>query len=100
MAGIAAITMVSAVVAIHKDGPSLEQDRRVDWIGAALATVALVLLTFALAQSSSAKDGWRTPCEFISISVRQSYLLGYRHSGHSCSLDPAVGMFRRLGTLC
>lgn len=61
-AGIAAITMIAAALAIHKDKPSEEKDRRVDWIGAAISTIALVLLTFALAQSSSAKDGWRTPC--------------------------------------
>lgn len=62
-AGISAATVIAAALAIHKDKPSQEKDRRVDWIGAAISTSALVLLTFALAQSSSAKDGWRTPCK-------------------------------------
>ncbi|CAE6425463.1 unnamed protein product [Rhizoctonia solani] len=60
-AGLAGVTILAAALAIHKDKPSTEKDRRVDWIGAALSTVALVLLTFSLAQSSSVKDGWRTP---------------------------------------
>jgi len=72
-AGIAAITMIAAALAIHKDKPSEEKDRRVDWIGAAISTVALVLLTFALAQSSSAKDGWRTP--YIPVVLVISVLL-------------------------
>ncbi|KAF8754379.1 Peptidase S28 [Rhizoctonia solani] len=53
--------MLAAALAIHKDEPSTEKDRRVDWVGAVLSTTALVLLTFSLAQSSSVKDGWRTP---------------------------------------
>lgn len=57
--------MIAAALAIHKDKPSTEKDRRVDWIGAAISTVALVLLTFSLAQSTSAKDGWRTPCKCL-----------------------------------
>ncbi|KAB5592523.1 MFS-type transporter [Ceratobasidium theobromae] len=101
MAGIAAITMVSAVVAIHKDGPSLEQDRRVDWIGAALATVALVLLTFALAQSSSAKDGWRTP--YIPVILVVSILLlgcfvGWEHYVETRTTRPplmSLSLWRR-----
>ena len=62
-AGLAGATIIAAALAIHKDKPSTEKDRRVDWVGAVLSTIALVLLTFALAQSSSAKNGWRTPCE-------------------------------------
>ncbi|CAE6463217.1 unnamed protein product [Rhizoctonia solani] len=60
-AGIAALTMIAAALGVHEDKPSQEKDRRIDWVGAALSTTALVLLTFSLAQSSSAKDGWRTP---------------------------------------
>ncbi|QRW17932.1 Serine carboxypeptidase S28 [Rhizoctonia solani] len=60
-AGVAGLTMLAAALAIHKDEPSTEKDRRVDWVGAVLSTTALVLLTFSLAQSSSVKDGWRTP---------------------------------------
>ncbi|KAG8748274.1 hypothetical protein FRC10_007664 [Ceratobasidium sp. 414] len=72
-AGISAATMLAAAIAIHKDKPSQEKDRRVDWIGAVLSTIALVLLTFALAQSSSAKDGWRTP--YIPVVLVISVLL-------------------------
>ncbi|KDN43708.1 hypothetical protein RSAG8_05898, partial [Rhizoctonia solani AG-8 WAC10335] len=72
-AGIAALTIIAAAVGIHKDKPSQEQDRRVDWIGAILSTTALVLLSFSLAQSSSAKDGWRTP--YIPVVLVISLLL-------------------------
>ncbi|CAE6516665.1 unnamed protein product [Rhizoctonia solani] len=72
-AGIGALTIAAAAVGIHKDKPSQEQDRRIDWVGAALSTVALVLLTFSLAQSSSAKDGWRTP--YIPVVLVISVLL-------------------------
>ncbi|CAE6451293.1 unnamed protein product [Rhizoctonia solani] len=72
-AGIAALTMIAAALGIHKDKPSEEQDRRIDWVGAALSTIALVLLTFSLAQSSSAKDGWRTP--YIPVVLVISILL-------------------------
>ncbi|KAG8738844.1 hypothetical protein FRC11_001101 [Ceratobasidium sp. 423] len=65
--------MLAAALAIHKDKPSTEKDRRVDWIGAAISTTALVLLTFSLAQSSSAKDGWRTP--YIPVLLVVSVLL-------------------------
>ncbi|KAG8681887.1 hypothetical protein FRC09_017164 [Ceratobasidium sp. 395] len=60
-AGIAGATILAAAAAIHKDQVCQEQDQRVDWIGALLSTIALVLLTFSLAQSSSVKDGWRIP---------------------------------------
>ncbi|KAF8750331.1 transporter [Rhizoctonia solani] len=60
-AGLAALTILAGALGIHRDTPSEEQDRRIDWVGAFLSTAALVLLTFSLAQSSSAPDGWRTP---------------------------------------
>ncbi|KAG8753279.1 hypothetical protein FRC12_011601 [Ceratobasidium sp. 428] len=60
-AGVAGATILAAAAAIYKDQVCQEQDRRVDWIGALLSTIALVLLTFSLAQSSSVKGGWRTP---------------------------------------
>ncbi|KAJ1302260.1 hypothetical protein OPQ81_001079 [Rhizoctonia solani] len=72
-AGLGALTILAAALAIHKDKPSQEQDRRIDWIGALLSTIALVLLTFSLAQSSSAKDGWRTP--YIPVVLVISILL-------------------------
>ncbi|KDN50474.1 hypothetical protein RSAG8_00972, partial [Rhizoctonia solani AG-8 WAC10335] len=72
-AGIAGVTMLAAALAIHKDRPSTEKDRRVDWVGAALSTIALVLLTFSLAQSASVKNGWRTP--YIPVMLVVSILL-------------------------
>lgn len=39
-------------------------DRRVDWVGAALVTVGLVLLQFTVSSGESAPQGWKTPCEY------------------------------------
>lgn len=38
-----------------------EEDRTVDWLGAFLVVAGLALVTFALADSQSAPNGWRTP---------------------------------------
>ncbi|QRW23568.1 major facilitator superfamily transporter [Rhizoctonia solani] len=72
-AGLAALTILAGALGIHRDTPSEEQDRRIDWVGAFLSTAALVLLTFSLAQSSSAPDGWRTP--YIPVILVISILL-------------------------
>ncbi|GAB1526530.1 hypothetical protein RhiTH_009697 [Rhizoctonia solani] len=72
-AGLAALTILAGALGIHRDTPSEEQDRRIDWVGAFLSTAALVLLTFSLAQSSSAPDGWRTP--YIPVILVVSILL-------------------------
>ena len=99
-AGLAALTIIAAAVGIHKDKPSQEQDRRIDWVGAALSATALVLLTFSLAQSSSAKDGWRTPCESFFHDDRRlftHYLA--RYPGRARNFVIVARLLRLLGTL-
>jgi hypothetical protein len=39
----------------------MEEDHRVDWIGAMLITIGLVLVVFVLSDGSTAPHGWRTP---------------------------------------
>jgi hypothetical protein len=39
-------------------------DRRIDWIGAGLITVGLVLLQFVIADGENASHGWKTPCTY------------------------------------
>jgi MFS family permease len=41
----------------------LDTDRRVDWIGAGIITVGLVLLQFSISDAESAPNGWKTGCE-------------------------------------
>lgn len=40
-------------------------DKRVDWIGAALVTVGLILFMFVISAGESAPQGWRTGCKLI-----------------------------------
>ncbi|EJD06323.1 MFS general substrate transporter [Fomitiporia mediterranea MF3/22] len=60
-AGLAALVFIGGVFYIDKDVPSTETDRRVDWLGAALVTSALVLITFVLGEGEQAPQRWRTP---------------------------------------
>lgn len=41
----------------------LDTDRRVDWVGAGIITVGLVLLQFSISDAESAPNGWKTGCE-------------------------------------
>jgi hypothetical protein len=50
---------------IEKDEPSTEEDKRVDWIGAALVTAGLVLIVFVLSDTPTASQGWKNPREFF-----------------------------------
>ncbi|KAH7107765.1 putative efflux transporter [Auriculariales sp. MPI-PUGE-AT-0066] len=69
MAGLGLLLGVAAFFVIDNDNqPALSSDgteggadRSIDWVGAALITTGLVLLTFALAQGEVAEQGWKTP---------------------------------------
>jgi len=43
---------------------NLDPDRRVDWVGAAVVTIGLVLLQFSVSYAQDAPQGWKTSCEF------------------------------------
>ncbi|CAK5271957.1 unnamed protein product [Mycena citricolor] len=61
LAGLSALCALGGLLAIDDDVPSLEMDKRVDWIGAFLVTTGLVLLLFVLGQGQLASQGWKTP---------------------------------------
>jgi hypothetical protein len=42
---------------------NLDPDRRVDWIGAAIITLGLVLLQFSVSYAQDSPQGWKTGCE-------------------------------------
>ncbi|KAG8933067.1 hypothetical protein FRC03_001175 [Tulasnella sp. 419] len=65
-AGLAAISAIGILFAAPRDHLDPTTDRRVDWIGAALATSSLVLLTFVLGEGEVA--GWNSP-HIISLLV-------------------------------
>jgi predicted cobalt transporter CbtA len=41
------------------------ENRKIDWVGAVLVTVAMSLLTFSITQSGLAEHEWRTPCKLL-----------------------------------
>jgi hypothetical protein len=51
--------MILGFFVIEKDEPSTEEDKRVDWIGAALVTAGLVLIVFVLSDTPTAHRGWK-----------------------------------------
>jgi len=55
-------SFVGGLLSIDADKPSVEQDRRVDWIGSLLVTAGLVQVIYALSQGELAKNKWQTPC--------------------------------------
>ncbi|KZV97648.1 MFS general substrate transporter, partial [Exidia glandulosa HHB12029] len=65
MAGLCVLVFLLGYLSIDRDPPLAElqlgHDRTIDWVGACLITVGLVLLTFSLAQGEVAEHGWRTP---------------------------------------
>ena len=62
-AGMMVIAALAIFFTVPPDHIDEKLDRRVDWIGAAIITVALVLLTFVLAQGEVASNGWATACK-------------------------------------
>ncbi|KAI5481092.1 Major Facilitator Superfamily protein [Pseudohyphozyma bogoriensis] len=61
LAGLGAVNCLAAWWFVPADPERSLENTSVDWIGAGLITSGLVLLTFALADGSSAPDGWNTP---------------------------------------
>ncbi|KAG1737059.1 major facilitator superfamily domain-containing protein [Suillus paluster] len=60
-AGISALTGITGMISFDADVPSTEIVERVDWIGASLVTIGLVLIVFVLGQGELASQGWKTP---------------------------------------
>lgn len=59
MAGLSAAVGLAGLLAIDSDVREPNSDRRVDWVGAALVTIGLVFVTYAL--SDAPTTGWATP---------------------------------------
>ncbi|GAA5985579.1 hypothetical protein JCM11641_004979 [Rhodosporidiobolus odoratus] len=60
LAGLAFLVFLSAFFLVPSDREK-DKSLTVDWIGGALVTAAVTLLTFALADGEGAPDGWKTP---------------------------------------
>lgn len=60
-AGLSVPIFVGGMFTIDADPPLRpDDDRRVDWLGAALVTVSLVLIQFVLGQGELERRGWKT----------------------------------------
>ena len=73
-AATSAVIGVGGMISFDADIPSMETDKRVDWIGATLITIGLVLIVFVLGQGEIAPQGWKTPCKATSLSHHASSL--------------------------
>ncbi len=95
--------MILGFFVFEEDEPSTEEDKRVDWIGAALITVGLVLIVFVLSDSPVARKGWKNPREFSSTSAsfsNSSRLDGVRRRHRPIRRwRPARRSLRRLAAL-
>ena len=71
--GISALVVLGGMYSIDPDSETSSfapgDDKRVDWLGAALVTAGLVLIMFVLGQAPVAERGWRTPCKCVKIPV-------------------------------
>jgi MFS family permease len=66
VAVMSALTGISGMISFDADVISTEA---VDWIGASLVTVGLVLIVFVLGQGQVASQGWKTPYIIILLIV-------------------------------
>ncbi|KAG1852786.1 major facilitator superfamily domain-containing protein [Suillus subalutaceus] len=66
VAVMSALTGISGMISFDADVTSTEA---VDWIGASLVTIGLVLIVFVLGQGEVASQGWKTPYIIILLIV-------------------------------
>lgn len=64
IAGVNLIPIISGYYFIPAEPARSEtENRKVDWPGAALITIGIALLCFAITQSGLEDRGWKEPCE-------------------------------------
>ncbi|KIM37307.1 hypothetical protein M413DRAFT_13459 [Hebeloma cylindrosporum] len=67
LGGLCFMSFLGGLIYIDNDVPSEEVDKRIDWLGAFLATGGLVLIVFVLSQGELASRGWATPYIIASL---------------------------------
>ena len=67
LGGLCFLCFLGGLIYIDNDVPSEEVDKRIDWLGAFLATGGLVLIVFVLSQGELASQGWATHCKSSTI---------------------------------
>ncbi|KAL4074935.1 major facilitator superfamily domain-containing protein [Scleroderma yunnanense] len=90
-AGLAALTFLGGTISMEADKVDNNTDRRVDWIGATLVTVGLVLIVFVLGEGEIASKGWNTPyiiaCLILGVLLVGVFLFWEHHLEKALS-DP------------
>ena len=69
--GLTFLCFLGGLISIDDDVPSREADKRIDWLGAFLATGGLIFIIFILGQGKNASQGWATPCTSCSICLAE-----------------------------
>ncbi|KAF7789732.1 hypothetical protein EIP86_000678 [Pleurotus ostreatoroseus] len=77
LTGLAGVAFIGGMFFIDNDPPSVEADKRVDWLGAFLVTAGLTLLLFILSDGSIAPNGWSTSYIIAFIVVGVILLLAF-----------------------
>ncbi len=103
-AGLAAAVGITAFLVVPPDVVQTV-DKRIDWLGAALITIGLVLLQFVVSDGQTAPDGWKTGCKcdvipwlkpdiiallIISILLIAAFFLWERHVINNTSRPPLM----------
>ncbi|KAF8331587.1 efflux transporter [Amanita rubescens] len=82
--GLTGLYLLIGFLVIDKDEPSMEKDKRVDWLGGALVTAGLVLIIFVLSDGEIAPNKWATSyiiaclilgCAFIGLFILWQWYL-------------------------
>ncbi|KAF8331579.1 major facilitator superfamily domain-containing protein [Amanita rubescens] len=82
--GLTGLYFLIGLFVIDKDEPSMQKDPRVDWLGATLITVGLVLIIFVLSDGEIAPNKWATSyiiaclilgCTFVGLFVLWQWYL-------------------------
>ncbi|WVQ70175.1 uncharacterized protein L199_008400 [Kwoniella botswanensis] len=61
LSGLSLLVLIMIIVYVPWDNSHTEEDRRMDWVGAALIAGGLAMFLFAITDAQNSPDGWKTP---------------------------------------
>lgn len=82
-AAIALLPQVICFFLVPKDVPDKKQNKKMDWLGAALMTAANTLFLVALTSSQTAAKRWAAPCK---RQTKVDLIMFIRHSANAGSI--------------
>ncbi|KAK0470437.1 putative efflux transporter [Desarmillaria tabescens] len=85
ISALTTVTFALGLYAIDNDRPSIEPDRRIDWLGTVLVSAGLLLVVFVLSQGEVAPYQWKTSyiitLLFLGITFIIAFFLWQRYLG-------------------